>query len=201
MPAVFEKPLAYIAYEDYLVLERASQYKHEYLNGVVYAVQGDGTQAIAGGSQTHARLIRNTLMALHRRLGGTPCEALASDMGLRIDAANSMFYPDVLVHCTRIADPDSTYALSQARLVVEVLSQHTQRFDGGSKLAAYRQLPGLQHIVLISGLTQAASACHRSGDNGVWSSMADWPRGSTLALPGLGIELPWDEVYAGVGLD
>lgn len=201
MSAVFEKPLAYIEYEDYLVLERASQYKHEYLNGVVYAVQGDGTQAMAGGSQTHARLIRNALLALHRRLAGTPCEALASDMGLRIDAADAMFYPDVLVHCTRIADPDSTYALSQARLVVEVLSQHTQRFDGGSKLAAYRLLPGLQHIVLISSLTQAASACHRDSGDGQWSPMADWPRGSTLSLPSLEIELPWGEIYDGVGLD
>lgn len=200
MSAVFEKPLAFIQYEDYLVLERASQTKHEYLNGVVYAVQGDGTQAMAGGSQTHARLIRNTLLALHRRLADTPCEALASDMGLRIDAANAMFYPDVLVHCSRIADPDSTYALSQARLVVEVLSQHTQRFDGGSKLAAYRQLPGLQHIVLISSLTQAASACRRDSADGEWSPMADRPRGSPLALPDLGIELPWEEIYAGAGL-
>jgi Uma2 family endonuclease len=200
MSAVFEKPLGYIEYEDYLVLERASQYKHEYLDGVIYAVQGDGTRGMAGGSQTHARLIRNTLMALHRRLAGTPCEALASDMALRIEAANAVFYPDVLVHCSATEDPGSTFALDRARLVVEVLSQHTQRFDGGSKLAAYRRAPGLQHILLISGLAQSASACHRSGDDQPWSPMVDWPRGSTLALPGLGIELPWEDVFSGSGL-
>lgn len=200
MSAVFEKPLAYIEYEDYLVLERASQYKHEYLDGVIYAVQGDGTRGMAGGSAMHADLIRNVGFALHRRLAGSPCSVKMSDMGLRIKAVNALFYPDVLVHCTPLEDPFSTMELTEAHLVVEVLSQHTQRFDGGAKLAAYRQLPGLQHIVLVSGLTQAAWACHRSSDDQAWSAMADWPRGTALALPGLGIELPWGEIYGDVGL-
>ena len=38
--AVAEKAVAYFELEDYLVLENASRSKHEYLAGVIYAVQG-----------------------------------------------------------------------------------------------------------------------------------------------------------------
>lgn len=199
--AVAEKAVAYIEMEDYLVLENASRYKHEYLAGVIYAVQGDGTRGMAGGTQTHSRLIRNIAFALHKRLLGTPCEALATEMRLRVEAADAVFYPDVLVHCGHTGDPTSTMELNQARLIVEVLSPSTQRFDRGQKLTAYRKLPGLQHIVLLSSLEQAAWVCHRVPADADWSELSPWSRDTVLALEGLGLSVPWGEVYDGVGLD
>ena len=198
--AAHEKAVAYIEMEDYLALENASRYKHEYLKGVVYAIQGEPTRGMAGGSQVHSRLIRNASFALHQRLQGTPCEVLATEMRLRIEAADAIFYPDVLVHCTQQGNPATTMELTEARLVLEVLSPTTQHFDRGSKLAAYRLLPGLQHIVLLSSLEQAAWSCQRVPAEGEWTELAPWPRGSTLALPGLGLEIPWGEIYDGVGL-
>ena len=82
--AVAEKAVAYIEMEDYLVLENASRYKHEYLAGVIYAVQGDGTRGMAGGSAVHADLIRNMGFALHQRLRGTPCSVKMTEMRLRV---------------------------------------------------------------------------------------------------------------------
>ena len=187
--AVAEKAVAYIEMEDYLVLENASRYKHEYLAGVIYAVQGDGTRGIASGSAVHADLIRNMGFALHRRLQGTPCSVKMTEMRLRVDAADGMFYPDVMVHCRPLPDPFNTTELTEARLIVEVLSPSTQRFDRGQKLTAYRKLPGLQHIVLVSSLEQAAGVCHRVPAKADWSELAPWPQGSVLPLEGLGFNL------------
>ena len=195
-----EKAMAYIELEDYLVLERASQHKHEYLKGVIYAIQGEPVRGMAGGSQVHSRLIRNLSFALHGRLAGSPCEVLATEMRLRVVAADAVFYPDVLVHCESTADPVNTLELTEARLVVEVLSPGTQQFDRGAKLQAYRLLPGLQHIVLLSSQEQAAWACHRVPADAEWSALQPWPRGTVLPLEGLGLSLPWGEVYDGVGL-
>ncbi len=194
-----QKAVAYIEMEDYLVLEEASALKHEYMDGVIYAIQGETARGMAGGSQVHARIIRNTSFAVHRQLAGTPCEVLTSDMRLRVASANAIFYPDVLVHCQASTNPGNTTELSDARLIVEVLSPGTQQFDRGAKLLAYQQLPGLQHVLLLSSMEEAAWACARSTD-GSWSALEVWERGSTLALPALGITLGWDEVYAGVGL-
>ena len=195
-----EKAVAYIELEDYLVLENASQHKHEYLQGVIYAIQGETTRAMAGGSAAHADLIRNIGFSLHTRLRGSPCCVKMTGMRLRIAAADAVFYPDVLVHCEPTADPVHTMELTEARLVVEVLSPGTQQFDRGAKLQAYRQLPGLQHIVLLSSQEQAAWACHRVPATAEWSPLQPWPRGTVLPLEGLGLSLPWGEVYDGVGL-
>lgn len=194
------KAVAYIAMEDYLVLENASRYKHEYLDGVIYSIQGEPVRGMAGGSAIHADLIRNVGFALHQKLRGSPCSVKMTEMRLRVDAASAVFYPDVLVHCSQPGSPATTCELTEARLVIEVLSSTTQHFDRGDKLAAYRQLAGLQHILLISSMEPAAWHCQRVPEEGEWTELAPWPRGSRLELPGLGVALDWDEVYAGVGL-
>lgn len=195
-----QKAVAYIELEDYLVLENASRYKHEYLEGVIYAIQGESTRGMAGGSQLHSRLIRNTLVALHAGLRGSACEALATEMRLRIDAAHGVFYPDVLVHCQQPASPATTHELTEARVVIEVLSPTTQHFDRGEKLRAYQQLVGLQHIVLISSMDSAAWSCQRVPSDAAWTDITPWPRGTTLDLPGIGVAIAWDDIYGGVGL-
>ena len=194
------KAVAFIEMEDYLVLENASRYKHEYLDGVIYAIQGEPVRGMAGGSAVHADLIRNAGFALHGALKASPCSVKMTEIRLRVSAADAVFYPDVLVHCEQPGNPATTMELTEARLVIEVLSPTTQHFDRGDKLRAYQQLPGLQHIILLSSMEEAAWACHCVPADSAWSALAAWERGTTLPLAGLGVSLAWDEVYAGVGL-
>ena len=194
------KAVAYIELEDYLTLESASRYKHEYLQGVIYAIQGEPVRGMAGGSVVHTDLIRNAGFAFHRALQGSPCGVKMTEMRLRVAAADAVFYPDVLVHCQQVANPATTMELTEARLVIEVLSPTTQHFDRGDKLRAYQRLAGLQHIILLSSMEQAAWACHRVPADAAWTELLPWPRGTRLQLEGLGVDLGWDEVYAGVGL-
>jgi Uma2 family endonuclease len=194
-----QKAVAYIEPDEYLALENASRYRHEYLAGVIYAVQGTTVRAMAGGSAAHADLIRNVGFALHTRLSGTPCSVKMADMRLHIAAAEAYFYPDVVVHCSAEALGPAATELTDARLVCEVLSPTTWAFDFGDKLKAYQSIAGLQHIVLVASTQQAAWACER-GPDGAWTAASPWQRGSTLSLGGLGVELPWAEVYDGVGL-
>jgi Uma2 family endonuclease len=196
----FEKAVAYIELEEYLALERASRFKHEYLDGVIYTVQGESVRGMAGGSAAHAELIRNTGFALHSRLRGTPCAVMMSDIRLRIDAAGAVFYPDVVVHCGPIARPTQVTELTEARIVVEVMLPGTQRFDRGAKLDAYRRLRGLQHIVLVSSLEPAAWHCRRDLPDGEWTALQEWQPGTELALPSLGVNFSLAEVYDGVEL-
>lgn len=90
----------------------------------------------------------------------------------RIDAADGVSYPDVLVHCGSTSNPTSTLELTKTPRVVEVLSATTQHFDRGEKLRAYRQLPGLQHIRRISSLEQLAWASQWVPAVGEWSTLA-----------------------------
>jgi Uma2 family endonuclease len=199
--SALQKAVAYIELEDYLVLEAASRSKHEYLDGVIYAVQGESVRGMAGGSAAHVDLIRNIGFALHARLRGSPCAVKMSDMRLRISAADAVFYPDVLVHCQPLERPADTTELTEARIVAEVLSPTTQAFDRGAKLAAYQQLPGLRQIILVSSTEPAAWSTQRDGDADAWSALLPWPADTALAVPSLALDVPWAEVYGGVGLE
>ena len=54
--------------------------------------------------------------------------------------------------------------------------------------------------MLLSSSEEAAWTCARD-DDGEWSPLDAWARGTGLAMPSLGLALTWDEVYGGVGLD
>jgi Uma2 family endonuclease len=74
----------------YLEMERASPIKHEYVDGVVYAM--------AGGTQAHNAIVAN-LVALPRAAArGGPCRVYPSDMKVRV-AADVYLYPDVSISC------------------------------------------------------------------------------------------------------
>ena len=57
--------------EEYLTMERASEEKHEYLDGVIYDM--------AGELPPHGRISVNLIIKLGTQLEGTQCELFAKD--------------------------------------------------------------------------------------------------------------------------
>ena len=70
--------------EEYLAFERASDERHEYLDGVIYAMAGSAsTQAMAGESEDHGTICMNLSISLGSQLRGTPCRAFSKDTKVR----------------------------------------------------------------------------------------------------------------------
>jgi Uma2 family endonuclease len=129
----------YISEQDYLDGEKLRDTKHEYFDGEIFAM--------SGGSRNHHRLSGNAFNAFFNHLKGTPCEAFQSDMKVRADQGKKYFYPDVVVSCTK-GDSDSHFEESP-RLIVEVLSKSTRKFDKNLKRLVYQNIPTLEEYVLI----------------------------------------------------
>ncbi len=129
----------YIGEQDYLEGEKVRETKHEYFDGEIFAM--------AGASRSHQRLTTNTLVAIANHLKDTPCEAFSSDMKVRADNGKKYFYPDVVVSCTK-GDGDSHFEESP-RLIIEVLSNSTRKFDKTLKRLVYQNIPSLEEYVLI----------------------------------------------------
>jgi Uma2 family endonuclease len=147
-----QKALAYIQPEEYLALEEKSAAKHEYLDGAIYAWQGYGPQAMAGGSKEHNQICGNLYVALRAVLRGSPCRAYMTDVRLHVEAANAFFYPDLAVTCAE-ADRSNVGAdrlqIREPVLIVEVLSDSTETFDRGEKFDACRRIASLREYVLV----------------------------------------------------
>ena len=76
-----------MSYVDYLALERAAEAKHEYVNGLVYAV--------GGGTVERSRLASRVGGQLLRLLEGRRCEVFQADLRVRIESTARSTYPDI----------------------------------------------------------------------------------------------------------
>lgn len=136
-------------------------------------------------------------MRMGRALGNRlqpPCEVLG-EAGILLPWSGRNFYvADLAVSCTPLGNelwcPDPV-------LIVEVLSPSTEALDRTVKLRAYRRLPSVQDILLVSSVEVAVEHYARAGDG--WR-FYDLGPGDTIRLAGLRIELPIDALYAGLDL-
>ena len=185
------QPTPWIDYDAYLALERATDQRHEWLDGVAYAM--------AGGSLAHAALA--IAMGAELRTLALPrgCRVFSSDAKLRIPATGLSTYPDLSVVCGPIVvDPVDTNAMINAVVLVEVLSDSTESIDRGEKFAHYRRIPTLRDYVMVSQHKALIEVYSRDSAD-LWTLRESGPGQSVslVALPGV---IETDRVYDGVEL-
>lgn len=142
-----------ISVDDYLQGELISDIKHEYINGEVYAM--------AGAKRAHNLISGNVFGALFNHLRGTPCRVYGSDMKVGILTNNDDFfyYPDLHVSCEKTNNNLYNY---QPKLIIEVLSDSTERKDRAEKFHDYRKLDSLEEYVLIAQDSKRVEVYHRN---------------------------------------
>lgn len=124
--------------DDVLAGERTQPGRHEYLGGMV--------RAMTGGTAAHNRIVQNLAAAFRAALVNTPCEAFVESM--KVLTASAFTYPDIVVTCSPI--PGASDLVSDAVLIVEVLSPGTQSWDRGGKWQACQTIPTLEAYLLVA---------------------------------------------------
>ncbi len=168
--------------QEYFAFEETTPLKHEYLDGVIYAM--------VGATDRHNLIAGNIFAALRvRRPPG--CQVFTMAMKLRVKSAAGEFYyyPDVLVSCSEV-DRDRLFR-EQPVLLIEVASPSTLRIDRGEKLNNYRQVPSLVEYAIIHQDQPLIEAYRRRND---WSREVLKPD-QDLVLESVGVTLSQAEVY------
>jgi Uma2 family endonuclease len=178
--------------EQYLEMERESTVKHELIDGYVCAM--------AGGTRRHDRLARNVTRLLNERLEAGPCEVYTLNMRVRLASERDHVYPDASVTCDPrdLADDEPDY-ISYPCLVVEVLSESTEKHDRGAKFDLYRGRDTFQEYVLVETERRAVEVRTRDSA-GMWTAVLC---GATddIVLASLGLTLPVAAVYRGARIE
>ena len=172
---------------EFLAWEAKQAERHEYVAGDVFSM--------AGAEDRHVTVAGNCYIALRRHLAGTPCRTYMSDMKLGVAAADSYFYPDVLVTCSA-ADHASALIKYEAKLLIEVLSPRTAAYDRGDKFADYRLVPTLAEFVLID-IDSRRTDVYRRGGDGLWV-LHPFDAGDTVELTSVQLQITADELFAEV---
>ncbi len=172
---------------EFLRFENAHSERHEFVAGQVYAM--------AGGTLRHSQLIENVSFALKTRARGGACRVHSNIVKVQV-GDDRIYYPDVLVLCTRL--PGETLVVHDPCLIVEVTSPSTVRTDRGEKLDAYRRLTSLRTYLVVDQRRRRVDRHWRDGD-GVWQHEEYLVDGS-VPLGCLEGPLTLDEIYEGVDL-
>ncbi len=137
---------------EFLAWEAQQPWRHEYLNGRVYA-RADSTL-------DHNTIAGNFVIALKRHLRGTSCRVFISEVQVYVSKKGPYFYPDLVVSCDP-RDLRSRQAIQYPCLIAEVLSPGTAEFDRDQKFQQYARMESLKEYVLISSDRPALDRYYR----------------------------------------
>jgi Uma2 family endonuclease len=173
-------------WHEYLALEMASNIKHEYLDGQIYAM--------AGGSLRHAALQAAVTGLLFPQLRAGRCRARGADLRVRVLATGLATYPDVTIICgPPEVDPEDKNSVTNPTVLVEVLSPSTEGYDRGEKFAHCKRIPTLRQYVLVSQEVHRVEVW-TGGAEGDWTSVVSTD-GEVSDLGSIGARLDVRELY------
>lgn len=176
--------------QECLALERQAETRSEYFGGAMFAM--------SGASFEHNIIKENLARKLGNQLEGGPCRVVTSDMRVKVDATGLYTYPDIVVVCSEPEFEDGYFdTLLNPRIVVEILSDSTERCDRGARFRHYRQIPSLKEYVLVAQDRPLIEryACQSDGS---WNLVTfDDPSG-TFAFATIAVQIPMTDVYTGV---
>jgi Uma2 family endonuclease len=186
MAAVFVEKTYTVA--EYLQWERQTGEKHAFYNGKI--------EPMAGGSIAHNRVARNIFGLLFQYLRDKPeFELFGSDQKIYLPRFNFYVYPDAVVVAGHpIESAQEADAIVNPLLIVETLSNSTERYDRGQKFVEYQSLPSFQEYILLRQDMPEAYAYFREAPD-LWRSTEQRGLDATLLCRSIGISIPMAELY------
>jgi Uma2 family endonuclease len=176
---------------EYLELERSAETKSEYHNGVIVAM--------AGSTEEHDLAIGDIYISIGAQLRGSQCKFYTDNMRVNVPECNCYYYPDASVACgePQFQRIDGVQSLTNPILIVEVLSESTERFDRDRKFFCYQTLPSLKTYILVSQDEPLVQVFEKQSDS-KWVFEHYEGLEAIVPLPSIGCELKLADVYSRV---
>jgi len=174
-------------YADFLAVEQNSDFRHEFINGVIVAM--------AGGSDEHNAIAARLTMVLGSRTSGS-CRYYTADQRFWIASRARGRYGDGSIICGRPDHPaHDGQATTNPTVVIEVLSPSSEGDDDGDKRSDFQSLASLEAYVLVAQDERRVKVYRRSG--GEWTP-ATYRDGDSFELPTLAMPILVADIYSGI---
>jgi Uma2 family endonuclease len=181
------RTLSVFTADQYLDLERHTEIRHEFLDGIVYAM--------SGASRAHSAICFNLAGITGLQIRGTNYQGFSPNMKVRAGDASLYAYPDLTVVCGEpILHDDHGDVLLNPVVIFEVLSRSTEAYDRGEKFERYKTVETLTDYVLVSQDRPRLEHFSRQPD-GTWSLKEVGGLDASLDIASINCRLPLAEVY------
>lgn len=185
-------PKTLLSPEQYLDQERRAEFRSEYYRGEVFAM--------AGASFEHTLIKDNLARKTGNQLEDGPCRVLTSDIRVKVNATGLYTYPDIVVVCEPPQFEDTHVdTLLNPSILIEVLSDSTEKYDRGDKFRQFRQIPSLREYVLVSQNCALVERYVRQS-NDDWLLTTFDELSGVFEFASVAVRIALSEVYRGVSL-
>lgn len=140
----------------------------------------------------HNRVTLNLASRIDKHLDGTACQVFAT--GMKVQADESILYPDALVACGKASAGDEQLVLDP-KLVIEILPLNMGD-DQLGRFNAYRSLASLREYVLIDPVDRRVEVFSMD-ETGAWAYV-DQTRSGALTMSSIDLSMPLDAAFKGV---
>lgn len=183
----------YVSPEEYLEMERASEAKHEYYNGEIFAM--------SGASISHNDIFHNVYGSLINFLKGKNCKPYGSDLRIHIPENTLYTYPDISVVCGKPETTDGFFdSVVNPAIIIEILSKSTKDYDRGTKFTLYRSIQTLKEYILIDSTSISVELFTRQKDNS-WVLNEFKQLTDSFTIASINLKLSLQEIYEDVSWD
>ena len=175
--------------QEYLEFERESPTKNEFYCGEIFAM--------AGASLSHNSVVANLIFILIDQLKNKPWRVYPSDLSLRVNKSGLYTYPDVSIFCGEPILVEGTKdTVTNPTVLIEVLSDSTEKYDRGKKFQFYREIQSLKEYVLVS-TTHKLVEIFRKNTDGNWL-LLDSIEKESISLESVECILKITDLYNGI---
>ncbi|RYG68234.1 Uma2 family endonuclease [bacterium] len=181
-----QAPEDFVSEQEYWASEEASPIKHEYFQGRIYAMEA--------GSYNHTTIIGNIAAATKNALHSRTHRSRSSTQRIKVETNGLLTYSDgVIFPLLSRFEGSGNHTLLTPKVIFEVFSDSTERYDRGDKFRSYAQIESLTDYVLIDQNRVTVEHFRRTPEG--WLLNMYVRRTDSLSLQSIEIELTLDSIY------
>ena len=178
---------ALMTLEEYFAFAEATEYRVEYYDGEIF---------IMGAVKPPHSLAQANLIRLLGNSLAFPDYLVFSGGVLVRRRHKGRFIPDMCVVRGAMQIAENSDELVNPALVVEVLSPSTRRHDIDTKLPEYRDMPTMEHILIVE--QDRPGVQHHSRVDGEWTQLEYSDMDDIVNLESMGASMSLAQIYRGV---
>lgn|GEM_PF-2352530 len=187
MSANVQEVQHYYTLEEYFDFIKENEGRYEYRVGKIVLM--------SGGSKNYSTIMINLNESLTRQL--KDCRVVPADVPIKT-SHKPFRYADLSVACNpEIEEMNGIGVLLNPALIIEILSPSSLLTDNKQKLEEYTALASLRDYLIIAQNIAYVVRYSRLGEGWVRSYFGHHE--AVVDLPAIGCQLPFAEIYAGVG--
>lgn len=183
-------PVAKMTLEEYFEFDKNSEGNFEYFDREILEM--------SGVSPNHATIEVNLITKLNPQAVIRGCKVFPANLRIKVPILPTYRYPDLSVVCgnANFVEVGGLQCLENPVLIVEVLSDSTEKYDRGEKFRQYKSIESFREYLLVSSTDKNVTLYLKHNER-FWLQ-SDYSAGETFHLDTLDLNVNVDELYQGV---